>query len=250
VRDDSPAHVLEELAARARALGRPVLVVSEMGPPDFRPLEDWGHDAMWLDSLHHELHVALTGEQDGYYAAHDGSMEAIRRELLRPQAERLVVCAQNHDQVGNRALGDRLPAAKLRLAAACCLFSLSAPLLFQGEEHAERRPFPFFSDHVDPLIADATREGRRREFAAFSAFSAVEIPDPQAEETFASAVLDRAGGDPEHRALYRRLLALRRGLPRELAVEADEAARRLVLRRGPARLTLDFAAETVELAAP
>ena len=250
VRDDSPEHVLAELARRVRAVGRPVLVVSEMGREDFAPLAEWGHDAMWLDSLHHELHVALTGERDGYYAAHDGSMTAIGRELLRPERERLVVCAQNHDQVGNRAFGDRLPPAKLRLAAACCLFSPLTPLLFQGEEYGETRPFTFFSDHVDPFIADATREGRRREFAAFASYAAEEIPDPQAPETFARAVLDRSRADTAHRALYERLLRLRRELPRELAVEADDAARRLVLRRGAARLVLDFAAETVELEAP
>jgi maltooligosyltrehalose trehalohydrolase len=191
--------------------------------------------------------VALTGERDGYYAAHDGSMESIRRELLRPEGERLVVCAQNHDQVGNRAHGDRLPPGKLRLAGACCLFSPFTPLLFQGEEYGETRPFAFFTDHVDPFIADATREGRRREFAAFGDFSAGTIPDPQAPETFARSVLDRSAADERHRALYERLLRLRRELPRELAVEADEGARRLVLRRGAARLVLDFAAETVRL---
>ncbi|HEU0335227.1 MAG TPA: alpha-amylase family glycosyl hydrolase, partial [Gaiellaceae bacterium] len=250
VRDDSPVHVFRELAERVRALGTGALVIAEMGMADLRPLEEWGHDAMWLDALHHELHVALTGERDGYYAPHDGSMTSIRRELLRPERERLVVCAQNHDQVGNRALGDRLPPGKLRLAAACCLFSESIPLLFQGEEYAETRPFLFFTDHVDPRIADATREGRRREFAAFAAFAGEHVPDPQDLDTFQRSVLDRTAADVGHRALYERLLRLRPQLPRALAVEADDDARRLVLRRGDVRLVLDFAAETVELVEP
>jgi maltooligosyltrehalose trehalohydrolase len=250
VRDDSPVHVLRELAERVHALRRGALVIAEMGKPDLRPLTEWGHDAMWLDGLHHELHVALTGERDGYYARHDGSMSSIRRELLRPERERLVVCAQNHDQVGNRALGDRLAPAKLRLAAACCLFSQSIPLLFQGEEDGETRPFLFFTDHLDPRIADATRTGRRSEFAAFTGFGGEEVPDPQEPDTFRRSVLDHSAADPRHRALYERLLRLRSQLPRELEVEADDDARRLVLRRGAARLVLDFDAETVELEGP
>ena len=166
VHDDSPAHVLAELADRVRAVDQDALVISEMGAPDFRPLADWGHDAMWLDNLHHALHVALTGERDGYYAPFDGSMTAIAAELTRPEGPRIVAAAQNHDQVGNRALGDRLPDAKRRLATAVVLFSTFTPLLFQGDEYGERAPFRFFTDHIDPFIADATREGRRREFSA------------------------------------------------------------------------------------
>ena len=95
-----------------------------------------------------------------------------------------MVAAQNHDQVGNRAIGDRLPPDAHRVALAIVLFSLSTPLLFMGEEHDERAPFQFFSDHDDPEIADATREGRRREFAAFAAFAGEEVPDPQDAATF------------------------------------------------------------------
>ncbi|MGH3004111.1 MAG: alpha-amylase family glycosyl hydrolase, partial [Gaiellaceae bacterium] len=131
VLDDSPVHVLREL--RERVAG---LVISEMGPDDFRPLDEWGHDAMWLDNLHHELHVLLTGEREGYYEPF-GTMEGLVRELERPRPERLVVCAQNHDQVGNRAVGDRLPAEAHRVALAIVLFSLNTPLLFMGEEHDE-----------------------------------------------------------------------------------------------------------------
>ena len=242
VHDDSPVHVLAELAARVRAAGPHALVISEMNMPDFRPLRDWGHDAMWLDSLHHALHVALTGEHDGYYADFDGSMASIAAELRRPEGQRIVACAQNHDQVGNRAVGDRLPDAKRRVAAAIVLFSPFTPLLFQGEEYGEPAPFQFFTDHIDPFIADATREGRRREFAHFAGFSG-EVPDPQDAGAFERSKL--ASGEPEE--LYRRLLALRRELPQELEVACDEERRTLELRRGRATLRADFANDTVEL---
>ena len=218
-----------------------------MGPADFRPLEEWGHDAMWLDNLHHALHVALTGEQEGYYADFDGSMQQLAEELSRPERERLVVCAQNHDQVGNRALGDRLPPERLRVAQAVVLFAPFTPLLFMGEEHAERNPFQFFTDHIDPFIADATRAGRRREFEAFTGFGE-EVPDPQAEETFLASRLDRAAGDPEHRAFVADLLRLRRELPPELHVQADEETRTLELRRGGVTLRADFRTPAVTLA--
>jgi maltooligosyltrehalose trehalohydrolase len=234
--------VLAELKDRVGG----ALVISEMGPPDWRPIEEWGHDAEWMDDLHHELHVALTGEREGYYAKFDGAMSSIARELQRPQGPRIVACAQNHDQVGNRAIGDRLPEPKLRVAQAVVLFSTFTPLLFQGEEWAEPAPFQFFTDHVDPFIADATREGRKREFAHFAGFSG-EVPDPQARETFEASKLTRRR-DEEHRAFVRDLLALRRELPRELeVVEADDAARTLTLRRGAVALHADFARERVEV---
>jgi maltooligosyltrehalose trehalohydrolase len=242
VQDDSDRHVLAELADRVHAVRPGALVISEMGPPDFRPLEEWGHDAMWLDSLHHALHVALTGEQDGYYADFDGSISRIAAELSRPEGSRIVACAQNHDQVGNRAIGDRLPSAKRRVAAAVVLFSLYTPLLFQGEEYGEEAPFQYFTDHSDPFIAAATREGRRREFAHFAGFSG-EVPDPQDAAAFERSKLKPA--PPEE--LYVRLLRLRRKLPRELEIAVDEAARTLELRRGRATLRADFANETVEL---
>ncbi len=151
------------------------------------------------------------------------------------------MAAQNHDQVGNRASGDRLPPDAHRVALAVVLFSLQTPLLFMGEEHDERAPFQFFTDHVDPAIAEATREGRRREFEGFAAFSGEEVPDPQAPETFERSRIAHASPDP----FYRELLALRRELPRELEVTA--AGRRLTLRRGDATLVADFDARTVEL---
>jgi maltooligosyltrehalose trehalohydrolase len=242
VQDDSDRHVLAELGDRVHAVDPDALVISEMGPPDFRPLEDWGHDAMWLDTLHHALHVALTGEQDGYYGDFDGSMSRIAAELSRSAGSRIVACAQNHDQVGNRAIGDRLPPAKRRVAAAVVLFSLFTPLLFQGEEYSEEAPFQYFTDHNDPFIAAATREGRRREFAHFAGFSG-EVPDPQDAAAFERSRLKPA--PPEE--LYVRLLRLRRELPRELEIAVDESARTLELRRGRATLRADFANETVEL---
>jgi maltooligosyltrehalose trehalohydrolase len=242
VQDDSPRHVLAELADRVRAANADALVISEMGPDDFRPLREWGHDAMWLDNLHHTLHVALTGEQEGYYADFDGSMAQIARELERPEAERLVVCAQNHDQVGNRALGDRLPADALRLAQAIVLFSPFTPLLFQGEEYGETAPFQYFTDHIDEFIAEATREGRKREFEKFTGFGE-HVPDPQDVATFERSRLSPRPPDP----FVAELLRLRATLPRELAVEADEDARTLTLRRGDRTLVASFADVAVEL---
>jgi maltooligosyltrehalose trehalohydrolase len=235
IHDDSSVHVLRELKERV-----PGLIVSEMGPEDFRPLEEWGHDAMWLDGLHHELHVALTGEREGYYAPF-GSPEGLARELTRPQGPRLVVAAQNHDQVGNRAVGDRLPPDAHRVALAVVLFSTFTPLLFMGEEYDETAPFQFFSDHVDPLIADATREGRKKEFEAFTAFSGEEVPDPQSLETFERSRISHAPPDP----FYVELLALRRELPRELDVQV--AGDVVTLRRGDVTLVADLRARSVEL---
>ena len=233
--DDSPVHVLRELRERVDGL-----VTSEMGRDDFRPLEDWGHDAMWLDNLHHELHVLLTGEREGYYESF-GSMDGLVRELTRPESERLIVAAQNHDQVGNRAVGDRLPPDAHRVALAIVLFSLNTPLLFMGEEHDEPAPFQFFTDHIDPFIADATREGRKREFKAFPSFSGEAVPDPQAADTFTRSRISHVEVDP----FYAELIALRRELPRTLEVVTDGS--RLTMRRGSATLVADLDAKTVEL---
>ncbi|MGN6799293.1 MAG: alpha-amylase family glycosyl hydrolase [Gaiellaceae bacterium] len=234
VHDDSPVHVLRELKERV-----PGLIVSEMGYADFTPLDEWGHDAMWLDNLHHELHVALTGERDGYYSGH-GSPEGLVEELTRPQPERLIVAAQNHDQVGNRAVGDRLPPDAHRVALAVVLFSTCTPLLFMGEEHDEDAPFQFFTDHIDPEIAEATRAGRKREFEAFSSFGE-DVPDPQSVETFERSRISHSEPD----ALYTELIALRRTLPRGLDVQLAWPV--LTLQRGAATLVADLATKTVEL---
>jgi maltooligosyltrehalose trehalohydrolase len=238
--DESEPHILAELARRVKAIHPGALVISEMEIGDLRPIEEWGHDAQWEDALHHAVHVLLTGEQEGYYAQY-GTVQDVADEIQRPQGRRFVTCAQNHDQVGNRAIGDRLRGRDLRLAAFCSILSSGTPMLFAGEEYDESRPFQYFTDHIDPRIAQMTRDGRRREFAAFSDFSAEEIPDPQDPATFERSKLDPDDGDPEHLAYYRELLALRRELP-ELAaeVQVDEDRRLLRFRRGEVELLANF----------
>jgi maltooligosyltrehalose trehalohydrolase len=238
--DDSPVHICAELAERVGT----ALVISEMAVGDWRPIGEWNHDAQWVDRTHHHLHVLLTGERDGYYADY-GGVRGLADDLLGGGRDprRQIVCAQNHDQVGNRALGDRLPPDALRVAAAVTLFSTGTPLLFMGEEHFEEHPFQFFTDHIDPAIAEATREGRKQEFEAFESFTG-EVPDPQDVETFLRSKLTPTDPDP----FYRELIELHRTLPRELeVVEADDEAKRLRLRRGEVELVADFAAKTVEV---
>jgi maltooligosyltrehalose trehalohydrolase len=219
------------------------LVIAETSVDDDQPLEAWHHDARWADGLHHALHALLTGEREGYYAPY-GSLADVAAELGRRPAERHIVCAQDHDQVGNRALGDRLSPDALRVASAVVLFSPQTPLLFMGEEYGEPNPFQFFTDHVSPETASAAREGRKQEFAAWSAFAGQDVPDPEDEETFLCSKLSRRE-TPGVRDHYRRLLALRRTLPRE--VQAEARGPKLTMRRGHAVLVADFDARTVEL---
>jgi maltooligosyltrehalose trehalohydrolase len=233
--DERKPHVLTQLKQRVGD----AIVISEMNHEDFAPLDEWGHDAMWLDNLHHELHVLLTGETTGYFKDF-GTIEGLVRELERERPERFVVAAQNHDQIGNRAFGDRLPPDAHRVALACVLFSLSTPLVFMGEEYEEQRPFQFFTDHIDPAIAEATREGRKAEVARTSG-GAGELPDPQDAETLERSRLAPREADP----LFRELLELRTTLPRELAVAST--GNTVTLRRGTASLVLDFEAKTVDL---
>jgi maltooligosyltrehalose trehalohydrolase len=269
VYDAGARPVLAELCARVKAAAPRALVIAESDRNDPRTITPsreggLGFDAQWADEFHHALRAALTGERDGYYEdfgrlgqvgkamgrpfVFDGDFSPHRRRRHGAPAghlppERFVVFAQNHDQVGNRALGDRLAPELLPLAAFCTLLSPFTPMLFMGEEHGERRPFAYFTDHIDPGIAEATREGRRREFAHFVAF-ADEVPDPQDPETFMRSKLDPAGGDAAVADLYRRLLALRPQLPRETdAAEADEQAGLLRLRRGRYELVANFGAE-------
>jgi maltooligosyltrehalose trehalohydrolase len=243
IRDDSHRHVLAELADRVHAGTPRPLVISETYTGDDRPLREWGHDARWSDGLHHALHALLTGEREGYYAPY-GLLEDVVSELARHPAAAQVVYAQDHDQIGNRALGDRLAPALLHVASSVVLFSTQTPLLFMGEEYGEESPFQFFTDHIDPRVADAAREGRRREFAAWSAFAGDDVPDPQDPETFRRSKLSRRER-PGVRDHYRRLLALRRRLPPEVDVQADGQVLRM--RRGEATLVADFGACTVEL---
>jgi maltooligosyltrehalose trehalohydrolase len=231
--DESPRHVLAELRDRLPD----ALLIAEQEVGNLRPIGEWGHDAQWADEFHHELHVLLTGEQDGYYSRY-GTAGGLAAQLERRPSNRLVYCSQNHDQVGNRALGDRPARDELELRAALLLFCPQIPLLFMGEEYGERSPFQFFTDHIDPAIADATREGRKREFERFVAF-ADEVPDPQDPATFERSKLSRRE-NPAVRRLYEDLLALRRELPPDVSTETAGAVLRV--RRGHVELEVDFAA--------
>ncbi|MCW2953309.1 MAG: treZ [Conexibacter sp.] len=266
--DDGARPLLAELSERVQAVRPNVVVIAESGlndPRVIRPRDQGGlgHDAQWADDFHHALHALLTGERDGYYAdfgavadlakafrrpfVHDGSWSQFRRRRFgAPAGDRpphqFVVFAQNHDQVGNRAFGDRLAAELRPLAAFCLLLSPFTPMLFMGEEYGEPAPFQFFTDHIDEEIAVATREGRRREFAAFAAF-AQDVPDPQEVATFERSKLTRRE-DPAVRDLYARLLELRAQLPREeVGTRHDEDGRWLLVARGDWRIAANFASE-------
>ena len=229
--DDGPRHVLAELADRVHGERPGALVISEIGPGNLRPLDEWGHDAQWADDFHHELHALLTGEQSGLYTGY-GDLASLALQFERSRPERFVVCSQNHDQVGNRALGDRPAQDELEARAAVVLLAPETPLLFMGEEYGERNPFQFFTDHDDRRVADATRAGRRREYGLG------EIPDPQDPATFERSRLSRRE-IPGLRDFYRGLLRARRGPARETNAEVlgDSV---LQLRRGRARVAVDF----------
>jgi maltooligosyltrehalose trehalohydrolase len=265
--DSNPEHIAAAIARRVRGADPRALVIAESGlndPKVMRPPErgGWGCDAAWADDFHHALHVALTGETDGWYEefadlgtlvkafhrphVHDGTFSTFRGRRFGAPAddvapERFVVFSANHDQVGNRAFGDRLPVPARPLAALLTCLAPFTPMLFQGEEYGERAPFLFFSDHIDIKIAAATREGRRREFAAFAAFGQ-EVPDPQDPATFAASKLTRAGEPPGLRELYVAALALRAELAGEEA-HAQADGRRLTVRRGPYRLLANLGEE-------
>jgi maltooligosyltrehalose trehalohydrolase len=183
---------------------------------------------------------------------HDGTWSEFRKRRFGAPADdvppdRFVIFNQNHDQIGNRAYGDRLPEHVRPLAALCTLLAPFVPMLFMGEEYGERRPFQFFSDHIDEEIATATREGRRREFAAFEQFGE-EIPDPQAEQTFLHSKLswDMDSGLSE---LYAELLAVRRELPKGDAdgIEFDEESKWLRVLRGPFELLCNFGPQELRI---
>ncbi|MDP2712007.1 MAG: malto-oligosyltrehalose trehalohydrolase [Solirubrobacteraceae bacterium] len=267
--DTGAVPIMARLADRVHDARPGALVIAESGlndPKVIRPRSagGFGHDAQWADDFHHALRVLLTGDTGGYYEefgavadlakafdrpfVHDGQYSAFRKRRFgapahdRP-AQQFVVFDQNHDQVGNRAFGDRLPAAARPLAAFCTLLSPFTPMLFMGEEYGEPAPFQFFSDHIDEEIATATRDGRRREFAAFAEFAGEQVPDPQDPATFERSKLTRER-DEAVADLYARLLAMRRQLPDdETTTQFDEDARWLVVDRGPYRLACNFAAQ-------
>lgn len=259
--DQSARHVLAELTARSRAAHPDAFLIAESGlndPRTVRPEAEggWGFDADWADDFHHSLRTTLTDDREAWLVdfgevgqlakaferpyVHDGSWSGFRGRHFGavPDRERpgqFVVFAQNHDQIGNRPLGDRLPAAVRPLAMACTLFSPAIPMLFMGDERDEPAPFPFFSHHTDPFLADATREGRRREFAAFTQASGREVPDPQDEQTFLRAKLTWPTTDGALSAedRCRTLIRLRRRIGDvPVHVEHDEAGRWVRVHRG------------------
>jgi maltooligosyltrehalose trehalohydrolase len=254
--DFSARHILRDLSDAAHvqgdALGRKVRIIGESDLNDPRVVRDGqcGHamDSQWSDDLHHAIHARLTGESKGYYSdfggvvhiaralkerfVFDGRYSASRKRrhgapATDVSAEHFVVCAQNHDQVGNRARGDRLSTLvafpQRKLAAALYLLSPYVPMLFMGEEYDETNPFLYFVSHGDNALVEAVRKGRRDEFKAFG--WGEDIPDPQAEGTFLSSRLDRTrSSTPEGSAmlaLYRALLKLRR---EERALRPGDAA--------------------------
>jgi maltooligosyltrehalose trehalohydrolase len=264
--DSNPEHLVAAVARRVHAVRPGALVIAESGlndPRVMRPRDRGGYacDAAWADDFHHVLRVLLTNDREGYYAEF-GDIAQLAKAFHRPHvydgrysswrkrrfgapaddvpAERFVVFDQNHDQVGNRAFGDRLPREAQPLAAFCTLLAPFTPMLFMGEEYGERAPFRFFSDHIDEKIATATREGRRHEFAAFAQFGE-EIPDPQSRGTFEASKLTRER-DPELARLYEQLLAARRRMPdgEVSAIKWDDAARWLRVLREPFELVCNF----------
>ena len=241
--DDSEPHVLRELADRVHAAHPGALVIAEMAIGDRRPIEEWGHDAQWDDDVPPRAARPADRRARRLLRAVTARSPISRGRSRTTPAERLVICASNHDQIGNRAFGDRLPPAVRRLAAACLLFAPQVPLLFQGEEYGETAPFQFFTDHDDPAIAAATtRAGRRREFAQFAGVRRRGAPRPAGTRDLRG--LEDPSGERRPRAA--RLLrgadrAAARQLPRTVETEVDEAARVLRVRRGDVELVADFA---------
>ncbi len=246
--DFSAQPFLEDLALavkeQAARLNRRIHLIAESDLNDSRPIRSrelggYGLDAQWNDDFHHALHALLTGEQEGYYrdfgevgdlakAWRNGYVLGGEYSLYRRRrhgnssrhvpAHRFVVCSQNHDQVGNRMLGERLsslvPWEGLKMAAGAVLLSPFIPLLFMGEEYGETAPFQYFISHSDPELVEAVRRGRREEFGAFQWKG--EPPDPQSEETFLRCKLNhplrREEGHRILREFYRESLRLRKRL--------------------------------------
>lgn len=241
--DDSPVHVLEELAGRAREVAgdRGIFIVAEDGDHDISRTRAVGKngqglDAVWADDFHHEIRVHLTNATENYYKYYQGStvdLSASINDGFGPlttddvekvpvmesdPASAFVFCIQNHDQVGNRPFGDRLHhtinADRYAVASALMLFSPETPMLFMGQEFAASNPFLYFTDHPEELGRLVT-EGRRQEFSGFGIFHdeslSDSIPDPQAESTFLSSKLNLAERNRNHgmHALYRTMLSMR-----------------------------------------
>ncbi len=286
-RDDSATHFLAQLSAETAALStkldRPLSLVAESDLNDLAmvtPLAEGGlgQTAQWADDVHHALHTYLTGERDGYYSdfgsiealdhvyrhvfLHDGRWSSFRNQLWGkpvPDAmdrRRFVVYAANHDQVGNRAQGDR-PSATLTPGAqaaslAMVLLSPFTPLLFQGEEYGETRPFPFFSDHAGEL-GRAISKGRLAEFQSHGWGGGALPPDPQDPATFAAAKLDRSAQGKINDALRTWLAEVMAVRPFTLEPDAwarhpvsvtERAARQLTM-TGPVLVHVNLSSEPV-----
>ncbi|MEU0689262.1 malto-oligosyltrehalose trehalohydrolase [Streptomyces uncialis] len=287
LRDTRAYSFLEELSETVDTLsgelGRPLFLIAEsdLGDPRLitpRKENGLGLHAQWNDDFHHALHTAFTGESGGYYADfaedpfaalaktltggffHDGTYSSFRgRRHGRPldrgrvSGHRLLGYAQTHDQIGNRAQGDRLsaslPPGPLACVAALVLTAPFTPMLFMGEEWAAGTPWQFFTDHTDPELAEAVRQGRRREFTDHG-WAARDVPDPQDPATRERSCLDwsEPAREPHARVLawYRELIALRRTHP-DLAstdltavrVTYDRTARWLMVRRGDLRIVVN-----------
>lgn len=245
IMDFSAKHFLLELAEAVNTLGleigRKFYLIAESDLNDVRVINPpvkggFGMDGQWCDDFHHALHALVTGETDGYY--HDfGKLEDLEKVMQQAfvyngqfsphrgkkfgsdatenPARQFVVCAQNHDQVGNRMLGERMSSLvsfqMLKPVAAAYLLSPYVPMLFMGEEYGEKNPFLYFISHTDTDLVEAVRKGRKEEFKAFK--WAGEVPDPQDEATFLQSSLSWKYQDGENRELwefYRQLIRLRK----------------------------------------
>jgi maltooligosyltrehalose trehalohydrolase len=288
--DRSAVHFMEQMTAEVseleRETGRSYVLIAESDLNDPRVVTErerggYGMDAQWSDDFHHALVALLTGDRGGYYAdfgrmedlakamrgafVYDGRYSEYRgrvhgRPVTGLPLSRFLGFAQNHDQVGNRAKGDRLNAlttpGRVKIAAALVLTSPFVPMIFQGEEWAASSPFLYFTDHEEDL-GRLVSEGRKKEFAAFG-WRPEEIPDPQSESTFLRSRLNWAEiSEPDHAGVlgwYRELIALRQAEPDfvsgDVVVEFDEQAGWLVMRRGRFVVALNVGREPVTLEAP
>jgi maltooligosyltrehalose trehalohydrolase len=293
--DERATHVLEEMAQEVDRLsvaeGRPLTLIAESDLNDPRMVTPraaggTGIDAQWSDDFHHAVFATLTGEASGYYADfaaaglsgvaktltgayfHDGTWSSFRRrhhgrpvDTARLPGWKFLGYLQDHDQIGNRAVGDRVSATLspdlLAVGATVVLTSPFTPMLFMGEEWGASTPWQFFTSHTDPEIGRATAEGRKAEFAEHG-WDADEVPDPQDPETFTRSKLDWSELDREPHArllqVHRSLLALRRAHPDLVdpdlsAVEVgwDDEDRLLVVHRGALRVVANLSGEAREV---
>lgn len=291
--DTTAIHLLEEMATEtdhlSGQLGRPLSLVAESDRNDPRLITPrdrggYGITAQWDDDVHHAIHAAVSGERRGYYADfgslatlaktlrhgffHAGTYSSFRRRRHgRPldtasiPATRLVTYTCTHDQVGNRAVGDRpsqhLTGGQLAIKAALVLGSPYTAMLFMGEEYGASTPFQFFSSHPEPELARATAEGRKAEFAEHG-WDADDIPDPQDPRTFQRSKLNwdevHTGEHARLHRLYRDLIALRRNEPDladpwldHLVVDYDEDRRWVLLRRGRLCIACNLGAAPVRV---